>query len=89
MHHHQQSYKLPRAYGVTLQALTNRLFYSRRHNTLLASLLLAGWQARHQGWQHVLPVTTTTPSTAAITDQLHINTLAGLLHLCSDACGAG
>jgi hypothetical protein len=86
---HIESCIWPRADGVTLQAAYRQVILqsAQGHSTLLASLLLAGWQAGHQGWQHVLPVTTTTPSTAAITDQLHINTLAGLLHLSSDACG--
>lgn len=53
---------------------------------LLCSLLLACWQSRHEWWQHILPVTPTPPCAAAITDQLHINTLAGRLYLRNDAC---
>lgn len=58
----------------------------RQSSTFCASLLLACWQSRHKWRQHILPVTPTPPCTAAITDQLHINTLAGWLHLGNNTC---
>jgi hypothetical protein len=52
----------------------------------IASLLLACWQSRHEGRQHILPVTTTAARTAAIAHQLHIHTLLGLLHAGRNTC---